>query len=138
MLGEIPALQPPAATLRETLAASRPAHPSCLCLSCSTATLTAVFPLISDGTSLHLATSSLQHHLFLSLSSQAQSAQPASPPPPPRLTSGNDVAGVRCYFRLQTAESTLPLAAAKVPVPFLFSLPLTVTSPLTSPRLSYT
>lgn len=45
--------------------------------------------------------------------------------PPPPLTSGNDVAGARCYFRLQTAESTLLHGGAKVPVPtfpFLSSL----------------
>lgn len=132
MLGVIPAPQLPAARLRETLPASRPAHPSCLCLSCSTATLTAVFPLIRDGTSLRLATSSLRHHLFsLPLSGTKPSAArpalgfPAYRLPPPPLTSGNDVAGARCYFRLQTAESTLLHGGAKVPVPtfpFLSSL----------------
>lgn len=48
---------------REKQAASRPAHPSCLCLSCSTATLRAMFSVIRDGTFLQLARS-LFLHLF--------------------------------------------------------------------------
>lgn len=46
---------------REKQAAFRPAHPSCLCLSCSAATLRAMFTVIRDGTFLHLARSSLLH-----------------------------------------------------------------------------
>lgn len=49
---------------REKQAAFRPAHPSCLCLSCSTATLRAMFTVIRDGTFLHLARSSLLHLFF--------------------------------------------------------------------------
>lgn len=50
---------------REKQAAFRPAHPSCLCLSCSTAMLRAMFTVIRDGTFLHLARSSLLHLFFL-------------------------------------------------------------------------
>lgn len=46
---------------RELQAAFRPAHPSCLCLSCSAAMLRAMFTVIRDGTFLHLARSSLLH-----------------------------------------------------------------------------
>lgn len=49
---------------REKQAAFRPAHPSCLCLSCSTAMLRAMFTVIRDGTFLHLARSSLLHLFF--------------------------------------------------------------------------
>lgn len=133
LLGEIPALQLPAATLRETLAASRPARPSCLCLSCSTATLTAVFPLISDGTSLRLATSSLQHHLFLS---PLRHKQPNRLPRRRRRRDSHLETMRRertVISGFQAAESTLLLAAAKVRLP---SLLVPLTSPATSPRLS--
>lgn len=65
----------------EEQAAFRPAHPSCLCLSCSTAMLAAMFPVIRDGTSLHLATSSLLHLFFCCF-------QPESPLPPSSIILG--------------------------------------------------
>lgn len=110
--GVTPALQLPADRLRETQAASRPAHPSCLCLSCSTATLTAVFPLIRDGTSLHLATSSLPHHLFFPLSGTKPSA--ARPPwaslrlPPPHLERMRRERSVILGFKRPSRPSCTP------------------------------
>lgn len=86
---------------REKQAAFRPAHPSCLCLSCSTATLRAVFTVIRDGTSLHLARSSLLHLFFCfqaEFPPQAQTFQEAIPESTRAAhrwsapTSGNDAA----------------------------------------------
>lgn len=86
---------------REKQAAFRPAHPSCLCLSCSTAMLRAMFAVIRDGTFLHLARSSLLHLFFFVFRQnfpQAQTFQEAIPESTRAArrwsapTSGNDAA----------------------------------------------
>lgn len=68
---------------REERGAFRAQTPILSLLSCSTATLPAMFSVIRDGTSLHLARSSLLH-LFLfsgTISPKAQTFQEAIPEP---------------------------------------------------------
>lgn len=68
---------------REKQAAFRPAHPSCLCLSCSTATLRAVFTVIRDGTFLFWPGAHYCTFFFFLFCFQAE-----LPPPPSSDISG--------------------------------------------------